>query len=71
MWGSVLGALWSVVTLPFRLLVGLVELFGRLTALALGFTLMVVGFALWAGPMPVVGIPTFVVGLLMTLRSLE
>jgi hypothetical protein len=71
MFGTVLGALWSVVTLPFRLLARLVELFGRLAALAIGFVLMVVGFALWAGALAVVGIPTFIVGLLLTLRSLE
>jgi hypothetical protein len=70
MWGSVLGAFWSVVTLPFRLLVGLIGLFGRLTAFALGFVLMVLGVALWAGPGPVLGIPVFVVGLLLLLRSL-
>jgi hypothetical protein len=70
MLGSVLGALWAVVTLPFRLLIWVVEMLGRLTALAVGFTLMVVGVAFWAGPLPLLGIPVFVVGLLLTLRSL-
>ena len=66
-----LGAIWSVVTLPIRLLVWVVEWLGRLTALALGFVMMVVGVALWAGPLFVIGIPVFVVGLLVTLRSLD
>ena len=66
-----LGALWSVVLLPFRLLFGVVEWLGRLTALALGFILMVVGVALWAGPLFFIGIPVFLVGLLIMLRSLD
>ena len=67
----VLGAFWTIITLPFRLLVWAVEMLGRLTALLLGFGLMVVGVALWAGPTVVVGIPTFIVGLMLTLRSLD
>lgn len=70
MLADVLGNLWWVVTLPFRLVVMAVALFGRLTALVVGFALMVVGVAIWAGSMPVLGIPIFVVGLLFTLRSL-
>jgi hypothetical protein len=71
MLGSVPRALWWVVLLPFRLLFRVVELLGRATALILGFVLMVVGVALSAGSAAVFGIPTFVVGLLVTLRSLE
>jgi hypothetical protein len=68
---AVLGALWWVVSLPFRLIYGLVELLGRLTALVLGFGMMVVGVALWgAGPLVILGVPLFVVGLLITLRAL-
>jgi hypothetical protein len=33
--------------------------------------LMVLGVALWAGPLSIVGIPVFIVGLLITLRSLD
>ena len=71
MLGSVLGAFWWVVTSPFRLVMWVVEMVGRLAALALGFMLMVVGVALWAGPLPLVGVPVFVVGLVLTIRSLE
>jgi hypothetical protein len=70
MLGTILRAIWAVVTLPFRLLFKLVELFGRLTAFLLGFALMVVGVALWAGPWFLIGIPVFVVGLIVTLRAL-
>ena len=67
---SVFGALWSVVTLPIRLVVWVVEALGRLTGLLFGFALMVVGVALWAGPLFLIGIPLFLVGLLLTLRCL-
>ena len=71
MFDHVMGAIWAVVTLPFRLLAWVVDLLGRLTGLVLGFVLMVVGVALWAaGPLFVIGVPLFVIGLLLTLRSL-
>lgn len=67
---TVLGTLWTLITLPFRLVIWLVELLGRLTGLVLGFVLMVLGMALMAGPFFVIGIPLFIIGLLLTLRSL-
>lgn len=69
--GAIFGTIWWVVTLPFRLLVGTVALLGRATAFGLGFVMMVVGVALWAGPLFLIGIPVFVVGLLVTLRALD
>ena len=69
--GTVFGTLWSVVLFPFRLLIGAVELFGRLVALVLGFILMVLGVAVCAGPLIIVGIPLFVVGLIVTMRALD
>lgn len=68
--GSVFRLAWFLVTLPFRILFFLVGLVGRLFGVALGFTLMVVGMALWAGPFFLIGIPMFIIGLLLTLRSL-
>ncbi|WP_254053647.1 hypothetical protein [Singulisphaera sp. GP187] len=56
-------------TLPFRLVVWVVETLGRLSGLVFGFVLMVVGVALWAGPLSLIGIPLFIVGLVLTLRS--
>lgn len=70
MLGRVLGAIWAVVTLPFRLVVWVIETLGRLVGLVFGFSLMVVGVALWAGPLFLIGIPLFIVGLLLTLRCL-
>jgi len=71
MLGTVFGTLWSVLVFPFRLLIGAVELFGRLVALALGFILMVIGVAVCAGPTMILGIPLFVLGLVITIRALE
>jgi hypothetical protein len=75
LWGEMLtglfAALWFVVSLPFRLVFGTIAWLGRLTAVVLGFVLMVVGMALWAGPLFFVGIPLFLVGLVLTLRCLE
>lgn len=65
-----LGTLWSVLTLPFRLIAWAVELLGRLVGLILGFALMVVGVALCSGAFLLLGLPVFLVGLLLTLRCL-
>ena len=67
---TVLGTLWTVITFPFRLVIWLVEMLGRLTGLVLGFVLMVFGMALMAGPFFIIGVPLFIIGLLLTLRSL-
>jgi hypothetical protein len=68
---ALLGALWFVVALPFRLVYWIIALLGRLTGVVLGFVLMVVGMALLAGPFFIVGVPLFVIGLVLTLRCLE
>jgi hypothetical protein len=64
-------AVWFTMTLPFRLIFWIIAWMGRLTAVVLGFSLMVVGIALWAGPLFFIGIPLFVVGLVLTLRCLD
>ncbi|MDR3639241.1 MAG: hypothetical protein P4L84_35900 [Isosphaeraceae bacterium] len=69
MMGAVLETLWTVITLPFRLIFWVAALLGRAAGLALGFAMMVIGFALSAGPYAVIGIPVFLLGLLLTLRS--
>jgi len=75
LWGEMLmtliTALWFVVSLPFRLVFWTIAWLGRLTAVILGFILMVVGMALWVGPLFFVGIPIFLVGLLLTRRCLD
>jgi hypothetical protein len=64
------GTIWMILTLPFRLVFGIVNLLGRLTGLVVGFSMMVAGAALSAGPLAMLGIPLFVVGLLLAMRSL-
>lgn len=65
-----LGVIWTIVTLPIRILAWAGDLVGRLVGLAIGFALMVLGVAIGAGPSLILGIPVFVVGLILTLRSL-
>jgi hypothetical protein len=67
---GVLAVVWFLITLPFRLVIGIISLLGRLTGIILGFALMVVGMALWAGPFFIIGIPLFIIGLVLTLRCL-
>jgi hypothetical protein len=67
---AVLGTVWAILTFPFRLVAWVVDLLGRLTGLLVGFALMVLGVALGAGPLFMFGIPLFIIGLIMTLRSL-
>jgi hypothetical protein len=66
-----LALLWFALTLPLRLAFWIVAWLGRLSAASLGFLLMVLGVALWAGPLFFVGISVFIVGLVLTLRCLE
>jgi hypothetical protein len=65
---GILAVLWYAITVPFRVLIWILGLLGRLTGLIFGFFLMVVGMALWAGPFFIIGIPLFIIGLLLTLR---
>ena len=64
------GMIWSIVTLPIRAMAWSADLAGRLAGLAVGFVLMVLGVAIGAGPSVALGAPIFIVGLLLTLRSL-
>jgi hypothetical protein len=68
---GILAGVWFFITLPFRLIFWLIAWAGRLTVVLLGFSLMVVGMALWAGPLFFIGIPLFLVGLVLTLRCLD
>jgi fucose permease len=65
-----LQVIWFVLTSPFRLVGWVVGLFGRLVGVVLGFALMVVGVALCAASWLMFGLPLFVIGLIVTLRSL-
>ncbi len=65
-----LGAIWTILTLPIRIIVWVLDFLSRATGLAIGFALMVLGVAVGAGPSLLLGVPIFAVGLLLTLRSL-
>jgi hypothetical protein len=67
----VLCVLWLVLTFPARLAFRTIAWLGRLTVTLLAFSLMVVGIALWASPLFFIGIPLFLVGLVLTLRCLD
>ena len=69
-WTIMLGEIWSVLTLPFRLIAALVALCGRALGVVIGFALMVAGVAFCSGAIYILGLPLFVVGLLMTLKCL-
>ena len=68
---GLVGTLWYLVTAPFRLVFWTIAWVGRLTAILLGICLMVVGIALWAGSLFFLGIPLFLVGLVLTLKCLN
>ena len=64
--------LLNALAFPFRLVGKLVDVIGRAVVLALGFVMMVLGVALSIAPLfRIVGIPLFIVGLLLVLRSLS
>ena len=66
-----IGTLWQVLTMPIRIVFWMFATAGRLVGLAFGFAMMVGGAALWSGLFYPIGIPLFVVGLLLTLRNLD
>lgn len=63
-------AIWSILTFPFRLIGSLVAVVGRAVGLVIGFVLMAAGVAFSAGTLIVVGLPLFIIGLLVTLKAL-
>jgi hypothetical protein len=64
------GTIWTILTLPIRIIVWIVDFLARATGLAVGFALMVLGVAVGAGPLWLLGVPIFAVGLIVTLKSL-
>jgi hypothetical protein len=68
---DLMAGLWSGLTMPFRLVFKLIAWLGRLAVLLLGLSLLALGVALWAGHFFWIGIPLFVIGLILTLRCLD
>lgn len=62
--------LLTAVAFPFRMLSRAFDVLGRMASLALGFLLMVGGAAFVASPMFWFGVPVFLFGVYLTLRSL-
>ena len=65
------GVLWSILTLPFRLIAGVVAFCGRALGVVFGFGLIVVGVAFCSGAIYLLGVPIFILGLLLMLKSLD
>ena len=61
-------AIWTIVLLPFRLIGWVIETLGRITTLVIAFLLMVVGIALIASLLFPIGIPLFLIGLILAVR---
>ncbi|MDE2508226.1 MAG: hypothetical protein KGM43_13510 [Planctomycetota bacterium] len=68
---DVLHGLWWLVLLPFRLVAWLIGLLGRMGGVFVGFVLMMLGVALSAGSLIILGVPLFILGLLLTIRCLS
>jgi hypothetical protein len=68
---ALLAGVWSTVMFPFRFVFCVIAWLGRLTAVTLGFSVMVIGIALWASSLVFVGVPLFLIGLVLTLRCLD
>jgi hypothetical protein len=66
-----MNTLFEILTFPFRLIGKVIDVAGRLVVLIVGFLFMVLGIGA-LGPLgPTIGIPLFIVGLLLTLRALS
>lgn len=64
------GPIWFVMTLPFRLVFGVIGAVGRMVGMALGMAILATGGAMWAAQLPHFAVPVMVVGGLLTLKSL-
>jgi hypothetical protein len=64
------GLTWFVMTLPFRLVFGVISAVGRMVGMVLGMAILATGGAMWAAQLPHFAVPVMVVGGLLTLKSL-
>lgn len=67
---DMIGLTWFVMTLPFRLVFGVIGTIGRMLGMLLGVALLAAGGAMWAAQLPHFALPVLVVGGLLTLKSL-
>ncbi|MFM7132083.1 MAG: hypothetical protein ACKO85_22265 [Isosphaeraceae bacterium] len=61
---------WFVMTLPFRLVFGVIGAVGRMISLAMGFILLATGAAMWAAQLPHFAVPVIAAGALLTIKSI-
>lgn len=64
------GLAWFVMTLPFRVVFGVIGAVGRMIGMVLGMAILATGGAMWAAQLPHFAVPVMVVGGLLTLKSL-
>jgi len=64
------GLTWFVMTLPFRLVFGVISAVGRMVGMLLGVAILATGGAMWAAQLPHFAVPVMIAGGLLTLKSL-
>jgi hypothetical protein len=65
-----IGLAWFVMTLPFRIVFGVIGAIGRMLGMLAGVGLLALGGAMWAAQLPHFAMPVLVVGGLLTLKSM-
>lgn len=67
---KMIGLTWFVMTLPFRLVFGVIGAVGRMIGMALGILVLATGGAMWAAELPHFAVPVLLIGGILTLKSL-
>ncbi len=67
---DMIGLAWFVMTLPVRIVFGVIGTIGRMVGIMLGFALLATGGAMWAAQLPHFAMPVLAIGGLLTLKSL-
>ena len=67
---QMIGLTWFVMTLPFRLVFGVIGAVGRMIGMALGILVLATGGAMWAAELPHFAVPVLLIGGILTLKSL-
>ena len=67
---QMIGLTWFVMTLPFRLVFGVIGAVGRMIGMALGILVPATGGAMWAAELPHFAVPVLLIGGILTLKSL-
>ena len=65
-----IGLAWFVMTLPVRIVFGVIGTIGRMLGILVGVSLLAAGGAMWAAQLPHFAMPVLALGGLLTLKSL-